>query len=121
MDFSRKAQYFTLDVITDTAFGKPFGALVTDTDPYHYIQITDDSMPALTMVGIYPWLIKILQSRLFSRLQPTAKDETGLRKLMRHVHVPPLLNLNRLLTLDLALRKKSAQRGLAPGKILDQI
>jgi hypothetical protein len=30
MDFGRKAQYFTLDVISVAAFGKAFGYLATD-------------------------------------------------------------------------------------------
>ncbi|RBR15426.1 hypothetical protein FVER53590_09331 [Fusarium verticillioides] len=40
VDFGRRAQFFTLDVISDLAFGEPFGFLETDSDVYKYIQIT---------------------------------------------------------------------------------
>ena len=33
-DFGRKAQYFTLDAITDIAFGEAFGFLTTDSDAH---------------------------------------------------------------------------------------
>ncbi|CZR62527.1 related to pisatin demethylase (cytochrome P450) [Phialocephala subalpina] len=41
VDFSSKAQYFTLDVITDIAFGKPFGNLAADEDLHHYIELME--------------------------------------------------------------------------------
>ncbi|KAM0321505.1 hypothetical protein ACHAQA_010073 [Verticillium albo-atrum] len=40
-DFGRKAQYFTLDVISDLAYGDPFGFLDKDADQYSYIRIAE--------------------------------------------------------------------------------
>jgi hypothetical protein len=35
-DFGRKAQYLTLDVISDIAFGKSFGDVQSDSDVHQY-------------------------------------------------------------------------------------
>lgn len=41
MDLGQKGQFFTLDVISDLAFGEPFGYLKEDDDVFDYIKITD--------------------------------------------------------------------------------
>ncbi|CZR60565.1 uncharacterized protein PAC_10461 [Phialocephala subalpina] len=49
LDFGRKAQYFTLDVITNLAYGKAFGYLATDSDAYDYIKTVEETLPAAMM------------------------------------------------------------------------
>ncbi|KAL0777984.1 hypothetical protein CaCOL14_005637 [Colletotrichum acutatum] len=44
-DFGRKAQFFTLDVISDLAFGEPFGFAASDSDMYEYIKTTEENLP----------------------------------------------------------------------------
>lgn len=82
IDLGRRAQFFTLDVISDLAFGEPFGFLETDSDVYKYIQITEETLPSVMVTTVIPWLIKILSSPLFKSLLPSEKDRLGFGKLM---------------------------------------
>ncbi|KAK1656573.1 cytochrome P450 [Colletotrichum godetiae] len=59
-DFGLKAQYFTLDVISDLAFGKPFGDLASDSDVYDYIHTTEQSMPNIVVAAVLPSLLHVL-------------------------------------------------------------
>ncbi|EWG49992.1 hypothetical protein FVEG_09330 [Fusarium verticillioides 7600] len=82
VDFGRRAQFFTLDVISDLAFGEPLGFLETDSDVYKYIQITEEMLPAVMVTTIIPWLVKVLSSPVFKSLLPSEKDRLGFEKLM---------------------------------------
>ncbi|KAM0421938.1 hypothetical protein ACHAPD_000379 [Fusarium lateritium] len=82
VDLGRRAQFFTLDVISDLAFGEPFGFLETDSDVYKYIQITEETLPAVMVTTVIPWLVKVLSSPLFKSLLPSEKDRLGFGKLM---------------------------------------
>ena len=53
-DFGRKAQYFTLDVISDIAFGEAFGDIATDSDVHEYIKTTEETLPAIILTTILP-------------------------------------------------------------------
>jgi len=88
MDFGRKAQYFTLDVISHVAYGMPFGFLATDTDVYQYIETSEKAVPAVMMVTIFPWLNHVLTSSFMKRLLPSATDAIGFGKIIGFV---PLL------------------------------
>lgn len=81
-DFGRKAQYFTLDVITDLAFGKPFGDLSSDSDVYEYIRTQEENMPGIIVSTVIPWMLTILSSPLFKRMLPSDKDLIGIGKTM---------------------------------------
>lgn len=113
-DFGRKAQYLTLDVISDVAFGEPFGFLATDSDVHGYIKTTEENLPAIIMVTVLPWLNWLLQSPILKALLPSDKDQLGLGKIMGFVSYS-------LSNLDLqsgwanwlpALPNKSLARGL---------
>ncbi|KAH9212789.1 pisatin demethylase [Leptodontidium sp. 2 PMI_412] len=82
MDFGRKAQYFTLDVISHVAYGKPFGFLDTDTDLYQYIATSEKAVPAAMMVTIFPWLNYVLTSSFMKSLLPSATDAIGFGKII---------------------------------------
>lgn len=82
VDLGRRAQFFTLDVISDLAFGEPFGFLETDSDVYKYIQITEETLPSVMVTTVVPWLVKVLSSPLFKKLLPSEKDRLGFGKLM---------------------------------------
>lgn len=88
VDFGRKAQYFTLDVISDVAFGNAFGFIATDSDVHDYIKTTEDTLPAIIMVSVLPWLNWVLQSRLLKSMLPSDKDQLGLGKIMGSVFFP---------------------------------
>ncbi|KAL0933071.1 cytochrome P450 [Colletotrichum truncatum] len=80
MDICRKIQYLTLDVITSLAFGYHFGYLERDTDVHHYIQMTEESMPVMMTLTVFPNLAKLLQSPLFRRVMPSEHDRVGFGK-----------------------------------------
>jgi len=81
-DFGRKAQYFTLDTISDLAYGESFGFLEKDADQYSYIKITEEQFGMLLMLTIYPWIISLLASPLLKSLLPTDKDLLGFGRFM---------------------------------------
>lgn len=77
MDFARKTQYFTLDVISDLAFGQPLGYLEQDGDVYDYIKITGASIPAMMFLSNMPALANLMQSPLLRWLLPKETDKLG--------------------------------------------
>ncbi|KAL2060597.1 hypothetical protein VTL71DRAFT_9238 [Oculimacula yallundae] len=56
IDMARRISFFTIDVITDIAFGQPFGDLASDTDKYDYISLTEELMPLMSRVTNIPLL-----------------------------------------------------------------
>lgn len=88
IDFGRRAQYFTLDVISTVAYGFPFGFLATDTDVYQYIETSEKAVLAAMVVTVYPWLNHILTSSFMKSILPSATDPIGFGKIIGFV---PLL------------------------------
>ncbi|KAF4976804.1 hypothetical protein FZEAL_6585 [Fusarium zealandicum] len=82
VDLGRRAQFFTLDVISDLAFGAPFGFLETDSDVYEYIQTTEETLPMVMVTTVIPWLVKVLSSPIFKKLLPSEKDPLGFGRVM---------------------------------------
>ncbi|KAI8274248.1 Cytochrome P450 monooxygenase lolP1 [Colletotrichum sp. SAR11_59] len=77
VDLCRKIQYLTLDIITSLAFGYHFGYLEQDADVHRYIQMTEESMPVMMTLTVFPQLAKLLQSPLFRRAMPSEHDRVG--------------------------------------------
>jgi hypothetical protein len=83
MDLARKASFFTMDVITDLAFTKPFGNLANDQDMYRYIQSTEEMLPVMIMMTSIPALSAFFQIGWVGKLLfPSDKDTTGVGKLI---------------------------------------
>jgi hypothetical protein len=83
MDMAQKAAFFTMDVITNVAFAKPFGYLTNDEDVYKYIQSTDEMMPIMLTITAIPVIKYILQIPSVSKLLfPSDKDNTGVGKII---------------------------------------
>ncbi len=93
VDIATISQYFTLDVITSLAFGRNFGHIKNDADVYSYVKITEDSMPIMLMLTIFPFLTKILQSRLMRGLLPSEKDPAGFGRFISYASTPSLESL----------------------------
>ncbi len=85
IDIGRKAQYFTLDVLSSLAFGKSFGDMESDSDNHKYIETVEESGPAIIMVMVLPWISKLLQLPLLKGLLPSAEDTIDLGKVMGYV------------------------------------
>lgn len=81
-DFGHKAQYFTLDVISDLAFGEPFGDVETDSDVHGYIRAMEESMPTIIVTTVMPWIMKLLQLPVFKGMLPSDKDPVGVGRTM---------------------------------------
>lgn len=77
VDFAQKSQFFTLDVISDLAFGQPFGYLTKDEDVFDFLKITRAFFPFTVTMANVPWMISLLHSRLFSGLLPKDTDKIG--------------------------------------------
>jgi len=82
MDISRIISYFTLDVISQVAFGHEFGFLQNDSDPFGYIANLKEFLPAILVFGAYTELTKILKMPFMKALLPKSTDKRGLGKVM---------------------------------------
>ena len=77
MEFGQKSSFFTLDAISDLAFGQAFGYLDKDQDVYDFLSITRASIPFLMLIANIPILADILQMRVLRRLMPSEADKAG--------------------------------------------
>jgi hypothetical protein len=90
MDLARKAQFLTLDIITDLAFDAPFGDIDHDDDVHLYIQSTEETLQAAIMLTTIPAMNSFLNLPIIGDLIfPSSKDKTGPGRLIRSV--TPLL------------------------------
>lgn len=80
MDLARKAQYLTLDIIGDLAFGRDWGHIEQDSDVFEYIASTERSMPVMMLVTVFPGITRMFQSKLMRRFLPSEKDPHGFGK-----------------------------------------
>ncbi|KAK1757122.1 pisatin demethylase [Echria macrotheca] len=81
-DFGRKAQYFTLDALSDIAFGRIFGFLASDSDMYAYLETMEQQLTAIAVSIVYPWIVSVVASPLFARLLPSHHDALGFGRIM---------------------------------------
>jgi len=90
MDLARKAQFVTLDIITDLAFDAPFGDIDLDKDVHLYIQSTEETIPFAIMLASIPIMNSFLNLPIIGdMIFPSSKDKTGPGRLIRFVS-PPL-------------------------------
>ncbi|KAF2998659.1 hypothetical protein E8E13_008015 [Curvularia kusanoi] len=77
IQFGEKASFFTLDIISNLAFGQAFGYLDKDEDVYDYLKITEASISFLILIANVPILADILQSRVLRKFMPSEADKAG--------------------------------------------
>lgn len=77
VDFAEKTQFFTLDVISDLAFGQPFGFLEQDDDVFDFLKIGRAYFPVAIVLANIPSLVPLLHSRFFRFLLPKESDKLG--------------------------------------------
>ncbi|KIV88711.1 hypothetical protein PV10_08369 [Exophiala mesophila] len=82
LDFCKKAQYLTLDLIGKIAFGRPFEFIQNDTDMFSYLQTTENTIPVMMLVSVFPLLAQIFQSPLLKSVLPKNTDAYGLGRIM---------------------------------------
>ncbi|KAG8406457.1 hypothetical protein J3458_021289 [Metarhizium acridum] len=56
-DFARKIHFFALDVISELAFGEPFGDLTTDSDVHNLVTDIETYLPYLIVSTVMSWMI----------------------------------------------------------------
>ncbi|KAH7151052.1 cytochrome P450 [Fusarium sp. MPI-SDFR-AT-0072] len=77
VDFAQKIQFFTLDVISDLAFGQAFGYIEQDDDVFDFIKITKSYFPVTLIMANIPSLVSLLHSKIFSGALPKESDKLG--------------------------------------------
>lgn len=82
VDFARKVQYMTLDIISSIAFGEAFGFMDHDADLFGYVSTTEATVPMMQMFALVPWLVNLLQSPLCKAMMPSERDAAGLGPIM---------------------------------------
>ncbi|KAK0620507.1 cytochrome P450 monooxygenase [Immersiella caudata] len=69
LDLARIASYFTLDSITQLAFGQNFGFLESETDVYgHFVMLNEMAQKAMAITTAPPFIGRIVSSTPFLRL-----------------------------------------------------
>ncbi|ETN46985.1 uncharacterized protein HMPREF1541_01175 [Cyphellophora europaea CBS 101466] len=82
-DFARIAQYFALDVLTDLAFGRPFGFLRKEQDLYAYVKTSAKFLPLMELCNNHPCIHYLLSNTLVASIAgPKPTDKTGLGAVM---------------------------------------
>ncbi|KAH9818961.1 Cytochrome-P450, partial [Teratosphaeria destructans] len=79
MDFAKVADYFTLDVLSTVAFGKPFGFMAENADKWGYGKHTSEFMALLELQVNHASVRWLLQSPPMQWLAaPKPTDRSGL-------------------------------------------
>lgn len=85
MDFGRAAQYFTLDTITEVAFGRNMGFLTRDEDINGYCKVSEQALPIFEWLGAMPTINAMFRWPILrTLLMPSPKDRTGVGMMMRY-------------------------------------
>lgn len=72
-----------MDVITDIAFGQPFGNLTSDKDMYEYIQLVEETLPVMAIISNFPLFKKLFITTWVRQLLfPSDKSEKGIGKMV---------------------------------------
>lgn len=83
MDFARVAQYFTLDVISDVAFGEPIGFLVRNEDVNGYCHVVEKALPAFEWAAALPMVNQLVRLPGLNKLvMPSPEDKSGVGMIM---------------------------------------
>ncbi|KAK8136687.1 cytochrome P450 monooxygenase [Apiospora sp. TS-2023a] len=84
VDFSKKVQYLTLDVISDISWGRPFGHLRADRDVDDIARSSEEGMWFFNIV-LATGLYRLLHHPLIARyVGISIKDATGFGRLLRN-------------------------------------
>ncbi|KAK3323363.1 cytochrome P450 71A20 [Cercophora scortea] len=79
MDLAEKAEFMTLDVISDMAIGHCFGCLQEDRDTFGQIDFVTGSLPLLVVMAVVPGSLVLLRNPIARAFLPKDKIEGALR------------------------------------------
>ncbi|ETI22274.1 hypothetical protein G647_06347 [Cladophialophora carrionii CBS 160.54] len=77
LDFAKLAGYFTLDILTQIAFGQALGFLVKNEDLYDYHKSSSAFYPIMELGSNHPTVLAILNSRVMEGAAPKPTDKIG--------------------------------------------
>ncbi|KAI7543561.1 putative P450 monooxygenase [Hortaea werneckii] len=79
MDIALISRFFTLDVLSTIAFGRPFGFMEANDDLWDYVKSTSSAMFMLTLVVNHSSVRWLFHSRIMQALgAPKVTDKTGM-------------------------------------------
>ncbi|SPO06561.1 related to pisatin demethylase (cytochrome P450) [Cephalotrichum gorgonifer] len=76
-DMAKRAQFFSLDVVSAVSHGRPFGFLRRDEDLHGFLADTDMYWPLLALVVCIPGLTGLFSRWPFRLAMPLVDDESG--------------------------------------------
>ncbi|GME47270.1 Cytochrome P450 [Neofusicoccum parvum] len=82
LDLARTSTFFTLDTISTVAFGRTFGFLDKDGDPFNYLEQGKTLWPFVMGIATFPELHNIVRIPAVRALWPSASDAQGLGAIM---------------------------------------
>ncbi|KAI1445272.1 BcABA1, cytochrome P450 monooxygenase [Annulohypoxylon stygium] len=83
VDFAELISFYTVDVITRSAFGEEFGCLKTDSDVHGFLASVKESWASIAIALDVPYFRNILFSQLFLKFfGPKPTDPAGMGRLM---------------------------------------
>ena len=77
MELSTRSQFFALDCVGELAFSNALGFLSNDTDMHDIVKINEIAFPVMTIIGLFPWVLRVLFSWPFNNLLPKDGDKAG--------------------------------------------
>lgn len=84
MDWGIKASFFTVDSISDMAFGEAVGDLAEDADKFDFISNMESSLPIMSIFPCYTWMLNFLQMPVVNRMiAPSPEEPSGFGRIMR--------------------------------------
>ena len=86
MDFAALAGYFTLDILTQIAFGQALGFLIKNEDLYDYHKTSSQFYPIMELSSNHPSILSFLRSRIMRGAQPKPTDKIGFGAIVGVAH-----------------------------------
>jgi len=83
MDLARKSSFWAMDIITDIAFGRPWGCLVKDEDVDEWFRSMELVMPTAIRASTIPWMAYLFSVPIVGKMvMPSEKDLTGAGRML---------------------------------------
>ncbi|KAL8866759.1 MAG: hypothetical protein Q9198_008768, partial [Flavoplaca austrocitrina] len=86
MDFAKLAGYFTLDTLTQIAFGQALGFLTKNEDLYDYHKSSAAFYPIMELGSNHPTVLAVLKSRVMEGAAPKPTDKLGFGAIIGVAH-----------------------------------
>lgn len=82
VDLAAELEFLTMDVISDIAFGEPFGFIKNDKDIFGYVDNLRQAFPIIMLTTAIEPLRDFLHSPLFRGFMPSSTDHVGFGRIL---------------------------------------